>query len=638
MPKAERDALPTSLFRAVSRVLELHAPGATERAALAAFRRFVSRAFARRLLAEWSLAEPDQARLLRTEGVDRELDAALTGDAELEAALDRWWSLDAPAPPRPPELLGARFEALLGLELTRVPDGWGLCSTRTRKKTGAFYTPRSLTAEVVREALARLCAQGRLDAADLCVCDPACGAGAFLIEVARQLEARGLDRASIVANTLVGTDIDPTAVAVAELVMFAWSGVLGRFAIGDALGGRGFEDSADSRGDAGAVDFAAAFPASRARGFDLVIGNPPWIAYAGRAAQPLSQARRQKLRERYAGFRGYPTLHGAFVERACRLAPNGVVALVVPSPIADLDGYRPLRSAVGRTHLVCEPMIEFGQDAFQEVTQPCFALIARPLAPGESAPDHRFRLLERMRRGGVACAVEEPVALSRLSAGEPFPKELFGEMGFQTTRAVSQRLLRRAAEPDAHYTYPLLEGRVVKEFVVGRPALFLRPDTDLLSRERCRLRPPEDYRRARFVVRQTAKMPIAALHQSGLPFRNSLLAGFHDETLPPELLVGLLNSSLYRALHVARQRDARQAAFPQVKIAHLRALPRPPRASSTSRVRELVERITVSGPSAELKRRLDDAVYDLFELSPSERQEIHRFSRERLPELARADT
>jgi hypothetical protein len=39
-----------------------------------------------------------------------------------------------------------------------------------------------------------------------------------------------------------------------------------------------------------------------------------------------------------------------------------------------------------------------------------------------------------------------------------------------------------------------------------------------------------------------------------------------------------------------------------------------------------------------LKRRLDDAVYDLFELSPSERQEIHRFSRERLPELARADT
>ncbi len=637
MPRSERDAVPTSVFRAVSRVLSERAPGTPPEAALSLFRGCVSRAFARRLLAEWRLEEPSRARLFRTDAIERELDDELRRDAELAAALDRWWSLDGAAPPRAPELLGARFEVLLGLELMRMPDGWGLRSTRTRKKTGSFYTPRSLTAEVVGEALARLSAHGRLQPNTLRVCDPACGAGAFLIEVARMLEARGVERRTIVAEILSGTDIDPTAVAVAELVLFVWSGVLGRFAIGDALGGRGFEDSAE-RGDAGAVDFSTEFPELRGRGFDLVIGNPPWIAYAGRAAKPLSPARRQKLRERYAGFRGYPTLHGAFVERACRLAPNGVVALVVPSPIADLDGYRPLRAAVGRTHLVCEPMLEFGQDAFHEVTQPCFALIARPLAPGETAPDRRFRLLERVRRGGVATAVEEPAVLSRLAAGEPFPKDLFGEMGFQTTRAVSERLLRRAAEPDAHYTYPLLEGRVVSEFVVGKPALFLRPDPELLSRERCRLRPREDYGRARFVVRQTAKMPIAALHQSGLPFRNSLLAGFHDETLPPDLLVGLLNSSLYRGLHVALQRDARQAAFPQVKIAHLRALPRPPRASSTSQVRELVERITVAGPSAELKRRLDDAVYDLFELSKSERQEIHRFSRERLPELSRGDT
>jgi len=637
MPRAERDALPNSVFRAVSRALEGRASGLTPRAALTLFRSFVSRAFARRLLAEWSLTEPEGARLFRVEPLERELDADLSGDAALEAALDTWWALDAPPAPRAPELLGARFEALLGLEPVRLPDGWGVRSARARKRTGSFYTPRSLTAEVVAAALARLEAEGRLDGGVPSVCDPACGAGAFLVEVGRKLEERGFQRRELAARALLGVDIDPAAVAVAELVLYVWSGELGRFQVGDALSGRGFDDTAE-RGERGAVDFSEAVPERRGRGFDLVIGNPPWIAYAGRAAQPLAPGRRRMLRERFAGFRGYPTLHGAFVERACRLAEKGVVALLVPSPIADLDGYRPLRKAMGRTHLVCEPMLEFGQDAFHEVTQPCFALIARPLAAGEAAPDRQFRLLERARRGGVASAVGEPPALARLAAGEPFPRGLFGEMGFQTTRAVSERLLRRAPEPDAHHTYPLLEGRVVREFVVGSPALFLRPDAELLSRERCRLRPPEDYRRARFVVRQTAKMPIAALHRTGLPFRNSLLAGFHDEALPPELLVGLLNSSLYRALHVALQRDARQAAFPQVKVAHLRALPRPPRAAGTSRVRELVERITVSGPSAELKRRLDDAVYDLFELSQAERQEIHRFSRERLPELARADT
>jgi hypothetical protein len=95
----------------------------------------------------------------------------------------------------------------------------------------------------------------------------------------------------------------------------------------------------------------------------------------------------------------------------------------------------------------------------------------------------------------------------------------------------------------------------------------------------------------------------------------------------------LLNSTLYRALHVARQRDARQAAFPQVKIAHLRSLPRPPTAEGFASVRELVQRATASGPTLELKRRLDDAVFDLFGLARAEREEVRGFVRERLPEL-----
>jgi hypothetical protein len=284
-------------------------------------------------------------------------------------------------------------------------------------------------------------------------------------------------------------------------------------------------------------------------------------------------------------------------------------------------------------------MLEFGQDAFREVTQPCFALVARPLAPGEASsepPDRPFSLLERERRDGVARALAPPAVLERLARGEVFPRELFGEMGFQTTRAVSERLLRRADAPDALHTYPLLEGRVVSEFVVGKPALFLRPDVELLRRERCRLRPLEDYRRACFVVRQTAKMPIAALHTSRLPFRNTLLAGFECDALPPDFLVGLLNSTLYRALHVARQRDARQAAFPQVKIAHLRSLPRPPAAAGFGGVRELVRHATESGPTLELKRRLDDAVFALSALAREEREAVRGFLRERLPDLRKA--
>jgi hypothetical protein len=652
MAKAARD-LSEIVFRGVVATLGRHELGAPERA-WRLFRRLVMRALARRLLAQCELAVPAGASLFELEPVELRLEEDVS--RELEPMLNAWGELDALPRPGAAEQLGARFEALLGYEILRNSGGYALRWARARKRTGSFYTPSSLCAAVVAEALERAATLGRLEEPDFSACDPACGAGAFLLEIARSLEQRRAEAAAragnpfdrkrerrrILRESLYGTDVDPVALDVAQIALALYAADpelgapdLGRLRLGDALLGPGFSES-DSGGSPGSVDFAGAFPELRARGFDLVVGNPPWIAFAGRAAQPLGPAKRERLRGRFAAFRGYPTLHGAFVERASRLAPGGMVALLVPSPLADLDGYRPLRRALAESHVVCEPMLEFGQDAFREVTQPCFALVARPLAPGEAPIEPRdrgYRLLERKKNGGVARVLEEPSVLLRLASGEPFPRELFGEMGFQTTRTVSQRLLRRSESPDSDHTYPLLEGRVVKEFAVGSPRLFLRPDAEVLKRERCRLRPADDYRRACFVVRQTAKMPIAALH-SGLPFRNTLLAGFFSEALPPDFLVGLLNSTLYRALHVARHRDARQAAFPQVKIAHLRALPRPPLSCPQDRVRELVQRATAEGPTRELRRRLDEEVFDLFRLSPAERDTIQGFARERLPELS----
>jgi hypothetical protein len=377
------------------------------------------------------------------------------------------------------------------------------------------------------------------------------------------------------------------------------------------------------------LDFLAEFPEVFERGgFDLVLGNPPWVAYAGRAAQPLSAERKAYFADHYRTLRGYPTLHGLFVERALRLAPQGTVALVVPSPIADLHGYRAVRRAVRATHTPCEPMLEFGQDAFASVTQPCFALIAEASngsASGQSSDEAPFRLAERQRAAGSAAEVLAPAALLELAKARGFPRELFGEMGFQTTSTVTKQLLRRSPEPDPIHHYPLLEGRDVREFAQGEPRLFLAPDPEALEKARCRLRNRDDYQRVRFVIRQTARYPIAALHR-GLPFRNSLLAGFAVDGFPADLVVGLLNSSLYRALHLALRRDARQATFPQVKIGHLRALPEPP--SDPGRRAEIAEisaTLTRSGFDLALAERLDAAVFALFALESSAIGEILAF-------------
>jgi len=553
----------------------------------------------------------------------------------------------------PAELVGNLYELLLGETVRRDDDGQlQIFSGKKRKQTGTFFTPRALTSVVVERALAPL--SRRIAASphrhhdfvlEFAVCDPAVGGGAFLLEVGRALSAlsdpHARDRKrELVLHALHGVDVNPLAVAVAEaaLCLFANDPALplqaagANLRVGDALLGAPYrtpEEAESSVMPAGGLDFDREFPDVFARGgFDLVIGNPPWVAYAGRAAQPLPKARKAYFAARYSTLKGYPTLQGLFVERALRLAPQGTVALVVPSPIADLDGYRAVRRTLRARHTPCEPLLEFGQDAFASVTQPCFALIAEPSSGAALPPEVReapFRLAERQRAGLLAEEVKAPAALDALASLPAFPRELFGEMGFQTTSAVTKSLLLRAPEPDARHDYPLLEGRDVREFSEGQPRLFLSPDSKVLAKSRCRLRDRNDYLRVSFVVRQTARYPIAALHH-GLPFRNSLLAGFELSELPPSLVVGLLNSSLYRALHLALRRDARQATFPQVKVGHLRALPRPPeRPELHARIAEMTAHLTRDGVNAEAGQALDGAVFELFSIADGPAREILAF-------------
>ena len=574
----------------------------------------------------------------------------------------------------PVELVGALHESLVAHGV--VGDLGGaprIDRTHRRKQRGSYYTPASLTREVVQRALeAQLprSIDGQPDRAaallDLRICDPALGAGAFLVEVTRQLgqairEAApakyslAAARRAVATRCLFGVDLDPLAVAVAEAVLWllvAEPGLeLDRVGAGlrqgNALLGMTYADVEPAAGLARPAlpRGLAAFhwplelaPAGEARGFDVVLGNPPWVAFAGRAAQPLAAHLRKYYATRFTAWRGYPTLHGLFVERAAALAPQGTIALIVPSPLADLDGYRGVRLALTRTHCVQEPLLELGQDAFVEVVQPCIVLVASS-SPEASETDRCWQITERQRAESTPCEVEVPAVLELLSRAPSLPVEVFREMGFQTTRIVSQSLLRRGSVQDANHPTPLLEGKNVREFFVGPPGLFLDSAEERLRRAGARLRPVEAYARVDFVVRQTASIPIAALH-SGLPFRNTLLAGFATPELDRDLLVGLLNSALYRALHLAARRDARQAVFPQVKVGHLRRLPEPPAlAPELGLVRAISRELSASARAGEgqapreLREQLDAAVFDLFGLLPQHRAAVLAFLATRLRSL-----
>jgi hypothetical protein len=174
------------------------------------------------------------------------------------------------------EQLGAVYERVL--EYEPATDGHGpVVLTRTsreRKSTGSFYTPRSVTEFLVRRTLHPL-VDGKAadDILSLRIVDPAMGSGAFLVAACRFLsraverahlasgewsaadvtsEHRAEVRRSVAQRCLYGVDLNPTAVQLARLSLWLTTLATDRpltfldhhLASGDSLVGATLEDIA----------------------------------------------------------------------------------------------------------------------------------------------------------------------------------------------------------------------------------------------------------------------------------------------------------------------------------------------------------------------------------------------------------
>lgn len=563
----------------------------------------------------------------------------------------------------PEEVETALSTLLDAREETRVAGRWVVQPSPNRRHSGAHYTPWPMCSELVERSLGPLVAAlpspRSRTVLELRVCDPAMGAGAFLVAATRYLadvlaqawraEASsdaGAPRSAtpsraemadarhrVARSVLFGVDKNPLAAKLSRWTMrlFAFPDEASPECLrqnlreGDALTGGGVtleEGSFDastrpSAAQAGALDFRGRFPSVFSRdnpGFDAVIGNPPWIAYVGRAAQPLDPVLSAYYAATNPAFKRYRTLHGLFVYRsATLLRAGGRLGLVLPTSVADLDGYGATRAAHDQLCDVDARLPDWGDGAFAGVFQPSMALLSTRRQPG-AAP----RSSGIWELSGAELGQTQQGLLERLRRLPVFPRELFGERGFQTARE-DQAYLLRALRPEPPFSVPLREGADIAEFRALPPQLFA-DGTKLGSR----LRVPAEWQKVALLIRQTARFPIAA-PADGWAFRNSIVAALaHPEWSAP-LLLCFLNSSLARWFHYTLHRDARQG-MPQLKIGHLRALPALP--SKSPRAREALDELGRSlasrnaGVGVRERAELDALVADIFSLDGSERAAI----------------
>ncbi|MGY1915869.1 Eco57I restriction-modification methylase domain-containing protein [Blastococcus sp. SYSU DS0973] len=334
-------------------------------------------------------------------------------------------------------------------------------------------------------------------------------------------------------------------------------------------------------------------------GFDAVVGNPPWVAHAGRAAAPMNPNLRQLFASTYRSFAGYRTTHSMFIERACSLArPGGFVDLVIPTSVADLDGYAPTRAAVTSIAELRLPMATYGDGRFRRVFMPCMRFSARADRSGTSSA-RAWDL-----RDDDADELEDHGLMRHLSSLPPLPAGLFREVGFQTS-AETRRLL--GAEGLGRV--PIIAGKDIQPFSV--PVARLHIPADLLSGR------DAQQKAADVLIRQTARFPIAA-PASGVNFRNSVIGVFGQAPWTASVLLGLLNSRVLRWFHYLSFRDAREG-MPQMKIGHLRKYPAPSNVAVLPAIAEVVDALVDDPMDVAALRKLEALVADAYELSAEER-------------------
>jgi hypothetical protein len=205
--------------------------------------------------------------------------------------------------------------------------------------------------------------------------------------------------------------------------------------------------------------------------------------------------------------------------------------------------------------------------------------------------------------------------LDQLAALPPLPAHLFGERGFQTT---GDDVTQLHTAPTGSVSTALRVGGDIGPGLRRPASLFCDP-----ARFAGRLRAPSEWRRVKLLIRQTSRFPMAAL-SDGQAFRNSILAGFSDADYGEHLLLAYLNSAPIRWYHYARHRDARQG-MPQLKIAHLRGLPAPPKGAPALVALEAIGRVIGernTGISAEEQATIDGFVADALGIDRAARSRI----------------
>lgn len=346
------------------------------------------------------------------------------------------------------------------------------------------------------------------------IVDPACGSGVFLVMAFDFMKAelnrvndkvaamRGVGSAApglfdpdseILTNNLFGVDVNSESVEIAKLSLWVKTARRGKtldsldknLKVGDSL----IEDSNFAYLSHG-FTWSTAFPDIFAEGgFDIVLGNPPYVR------QEFLGTMKPYLKDRFEVYHGVADLYCYFFERGLRLLKQGGrLGYISSSTFFKTSSGQPLRNFL-RKKATLETVVDFGDlQVFEGVTTYAAILTIRREAPSsahatcfwnvDALPEANFRATfektaEKYPQAGLSAdswelespvlkALREKIVTGKESLKVKYGSALYGiktgrNEAFIIDRSARDKLISEDAK-SAEVLKPWLEGKDLKRW------------------------------------------------------------------------------------------------------------------------------------------------------------------------------
>ncbi|MCT4598296.1 MAG: SAM-dependent methyltransferase [Vallitalea sp.] len=224
--------------------------------------------------------------------------------------------------------------------------------------SGAVYTPVFIREFIVENAFNQLDFQD-----DIKVCDPACGCAGFLYSAAKRIkEINGRTYEEIFENNIFGVDIQEYSVKRSKLL-------LSLLAISE---GEDLVEFSFNIHTGNSLSFSWADNITQFEGFDLIVGNPPYVC-----SRNIEEESKVLLQNWKVCSTGHPDLYIPFFELGIEsLKPNGVLGYITMNSFFKSVNGRALREYFGEKMLSFEIIDFAGLQIFNsKSTYTCICLI-----------------------------------------------------------------------------------------------------------------------------------------------------------------------------------------------------------------------------------------------------------------------